>query len=82
MTYYQCELVKYEGMIRWETTTYIPEEFAILNKKLKLKDEEGEWDHGWIVHKIFSKTDSPPDYRKLIRGHRKQTGDSLPKEKK
>ena len=78
--YHQCRLVrKLSGTSTVEQLRYIPEQFAALNKPLKLKLEDGTWQDGWIVRSVGSYTENPPDWRKAIRGHRDHTGDSLPK---
>lgn len=59
-------------------TSYIPEQFAIMNKILKLK-ENGEWDDGWKVIEIGSlrlKEENLPNYHQLSKSHLKATGDS------
>lgn len=88
--YVQCKLCRYVFDITIEGTgyymvsevSYIPIEYAKVNQKLKIKNESDIWEEGWWVEKVHSnsKTTELPDYRKLIRGHRKNTGDSLPKE--
>lgn len=63
-------------------TSYIPEEFAVLNKYLKLRDSEGVWDNGWQVIEVSSlrhADDSLPDYHYQIKQHRQATGDSMKK---
>lgn len=62
-------------------TTYLPSEFAHVGKGVKLKDSQGDWEDGWVVTEVYksSITDEAPDWRKMIRGHRNNTGDSLPK---
>lgn len=88
--YVQCKLEKWVvsslpsgGFYRMTDISFIPEEFAVLNNKIKLKNEDDTWDDNWIVSEVYSntKTKEPPDWRKLIRGHRKNTGDSQPKER-
>jgi len=63
-------------------TTYIPVKFAVVGQVLKLKDPlSGQWVNGWKVVAVYNLTSekSVLDYRKAIRNHRKNTGDSLPK---
>jgi hypothetical protein len=65
-----------------QTTTYIPQQFAVIGRTLKLKGDDEIWVDGWVVERVGYTTvesDSVPDYRKAIRNHRKQTGDSLPR---
>jgi hypothetical protein len=72
-TYTQCVLVKDNRT----QLTWIPSKFAKLGEILKLK-EHNVWEDGWIVQ--FVGSEGPmPNSRQLIRGHRKMTGDSLPK---
>jgi hypothetical protein len=60
--------------------SYIPKEHAVLGKELKIEIND-EWEVGWVVTAVHlsSITDTPPDWRKSVRGHRSNTGDSLPK---
>jgi hypothetical protein len=73
--YRQCTLVKNNVA----TVSYIPSEYAIVGKILKLKKDDDTWSDGWVVESAGALTSSPPDYRKDIRAHKKMTGDSLPK---
>lgn len=76
--YKQCTLVRNIESGTIQTVSYIPVEFAKLDSVLKLQDEEGLWTSGWKVVGVgHDSTDSPPDFHKAIRGHRKNTGDSL-----
>jgi len=73
--YKQCKMQKKNSF----QTSYIPEEFAVLNKFLKLRGEDGEWDDGWKVIFISENRhadDKLPDYHYQIKQHRKATGDS------
>lgn len=73
MFYRQCHLKKGNT----HQTSWIPEQFAVVNKVLKLR-EDGVWDDGWVVQTVSeTRLDETPDWRKDIRGHRKTTGDSL-----
>ena len=78
--YRQCKMQKHDSF----QTSFLPEEFAIKNKVIKLRDN-GVWDDGWQVIEVssFRRTEeSLPDYHAEIKRHRKATGDSQPKEKK
>jgi hypothetical protein len=80
--YVQCAMhrVIEGGTVR--TTSYIPQQFAKLGKTLKLKDGHDQWSDGWVVDCVGDTVfegKSVPDYRKAIRNHRKQTGDSAPR---
>jgi hypothetical protein len=81
LTYYrQCRLQKENS----QQMSWIPEEFAEVNKVLKLRNEDGEWDNGWTVTSVGNRLEEHylPNVNQMIKGHRKNTGDSLPKEKK
>jgi hypothetical protein len=45
---------------------------------LKLKDDDGKWDDGWVVDAVHARLpDSQlPDYHADIKGFRKRSGDS------
>lgn len=80
-TYYrQCRMRKdnKDGSYS-EQVSYIPEPFCKVGKVLKLRDEEGVWDNGWVVefaseHKRLE--EDLPDVHKDRKNHRKATGDS------
>ena len=78
--YKQCTLEKtvQEGLI--QTVSWIPSKFAKIGQRLKLENDKGIWTEGWVVKLVGDEEiDQLPDYRKGIRNHRKQTGDSTPK---
>ena len=64
--------------------SWIPEKWAKVDQVLKLKGDDDLWVDGWVVESV-GETRLPenqlPDYRKMIRGHRKSTGDSQKKER-
>ena len=63
-----------------QMVSFLPENFAVIGKVLKLKDENtGKWTDGWVVEFVGDLEDKPLDYRKAIRKHRNNTGDSTPK---
>ena len=75
--YRQCKMQKKNSY----QVSYIPEEFAVMNKVIKLR-ENGEWDDGWVVIEVSSfrhADDDLPDYHQQIKGHRKATGDASKK---
>lgn len=77
--YRQCRLEKDYGEFSLQQTSWIPDQYAAMDRKIKLKDEEGKWVDGWVVKAVGSDkihARDLPDYRKSIRGHRKKTGDS------
>ncbi len=77
MKYAQCTLTR-KNQIQ---VSFIPEKFAIKGKTLKLKNDQDEWENGWVVDSIgeFRDEDSVPDVHNSIKEHRKRTGDSMPK---
>ncbi len=82
--YRQCHLVKPIARGESHQTSWLPETFAVLGKVLKLRGADGAWDNGWVVRRVGSyraPDDSVPDAHKDIKGHRRATGDALPKEK-
>ncbi len=76
-TYTQCALRKGSS----EQISFIPTKFANLNKVLKLKDAEGNWDDGWVVVGKGATVDEKhlPDSHSEIKAHRRATGDSMKK---
>lgn len=86
MIYNQCTLVKRESTNDKDATivstrvSYIPKKYAILNKILKLKNND-VWEDGWKVTFVGPDTpeDQVPDVHSDIKGHRKMTGDSIKK---
>jgi hypothetical protein len=77
--YRQCILRKGNAT----TTSWLPEPFAVLGKVLRLRDDAGTWDNGWVVAAVHERREESqlPDAHMAIRGHRKRTGDALPREK-
>jgi hypothetical protein len=77
MKYRQCVLQKSlsETSILVQTS-WIPEQFAVQGLILKLREEDG-----WEVAHVGSACEESdaPNYRMLVRSHRRNTGDSLPK---
>ena len=62
-----------------ETTSWIPEVFAVVGGVVDLCDDD-VWTRGWEGLGVSSEVlEEAPDWRKAIRGHRKQTGDALPR---
>ena len=55
---------------------------ALKAEVLKLRDDDGRWDDGWLVEQAGSHRLGEaqlPDWHKEIKRHRKATGDSDPK---
>jgi hypothetical protein len=80
ITYFkQCHLSKKIDTGEMKQTSWIPEEFAKLNKVIKLRDENGTWVNGWVVRQVGQSRlaeNELPNYHKEIKEHRKTTGDS------
>lgn len=76
--YCQCTMERKTKTGTERIVSYIPERFAVLDKVLMLK-HEGKWTNGWVVLHVGHCQEGNPDVNKLIRGHRRNTGDSLPK---
>jgi len=36
------------------TVAWIPAEYAVMGKTLKIKDDYGNWRNGWVVDQIYS----------------------------
>lgn len=79
--YRQCRLSKKTQNGEMIQTSWIPDQFAKLGKVIKIRQSD-VWSNGWIVKQV-SETCLPesnlPNFHKEIKGHRKTTGDSLPK---
>lgn len=77
--YQQCVLCKNNNNIK--QISFIPDEFAVVGKKLKIK-VSGKWQEGWVVVEVFDwlvKDVTKFNVIKQIKDHKKSTGDSLPK---
>ena len=76
--YCQCRLQK----AGTEQVVWIPEQFACINKVIKIKND-GEWDDGWVVYAVYCdfKLEKPPDAHNTCKRHKNATGDNLPKAK-
>jgi len=81
--YKQCTLRKTLNPTTTRTqVAWIPEKYASEGKVIKIRNEDDQWDDGWVV---LSNGDTKrsekqlPDYHAMIKGHRKKTGDALPK---
>jgi len=87
----QCKLVRQEGNTRTETISWIPTKVKSDTGMVKLRmgmvldlKETGDgdiWTRNWTVESMSKPVDAPPDSHELIKGHRKMTGDSLPRRK-
>ena len=47
--YRQCRLVKRLRVGQSVQISYLPEEFAREGRVVKLRDEAGDWDDGWVI---------------------------------
>ena len=47
-TYRQCTLHKGSSVL----VNWIPSEFAVLSKSVRLKDDNGNWETGWTITKV------------------------------
>jgi len=86
MYYRQCLLEKSidKNFDIYRTRTYLPEEFAVVGKSIKLRDDSKVLNSGWVVKEVSStKVDELhlPDSHIEIKAHRKRTGDNTPKVK-
>ena len=87
--YRQCTLTRAEGAATVETVSWLPVQMTRVGgggkvrlevgMTVDLKEEDGTWTRDWTVKSMSTETETPPDWRAMIRGHRKQTGDSNPK---
>ncbi len=57
--YRQCLLEKPVTHAVLQRTAYLPECFARLNQPVQLREEDGTWTDGWIVHVVGELTDEP-----------------------
>ncbi len=76
--YKQCRLEKKRQDGLTIQVAWIESKFAVVGKTVKIRQEDNSWDDGWLV-KFASdeEIDEAIDIHKAIRGHRKNTGDSL-----
>jgi hypothetical protein len=94
--YRQCHLIRQTtpvqqtsaGIIagvREYTIRWIPEQFAVKGRVVRLRDPIGNWSDSWLVDVVWDTRltdDELPDYHRAVKAHRKATGDSLPKHHK
>lgn len=77
--YSQCHLERRTDHSVISTTSYIPQKFAKKGHVVDLRNDDKTWSRGWVVISVGDVTDSLPDWRQSIKGHRAMTGDNLPK---
>jgi hypothetical protein len=80
--YTQCRLVRQEEDGLHIQVAYIPKKYAKKDNVVKLMLANGTWEDGWLITDTFSDADDIYTARQSRKRHRKNTGDSLPKEKK
>ncbi len=77
--YRQCRLVKRLEVGELVLVSWLPEPYASTGRPVKLRDDDGAWDDGWVVA-CAGENRLPaaevPDFHQLIRGHRRATGDA------
>jgi hypothetical protein len=79
VSYRQCVLYREPGT--WQTT-WLPERYAHRGTRLRLRREDKTWQDGWVVTRVGESRvpeENLPDPHAGVKGHRKQTGDSLPR---
>lgn len=79
--YSQCTLEKPTTSGTLRRVSYIPSKFAVLNKIIKVKEDDDTWNDGWTVTSVGNKVseDLLPDSHAMIKSHRNATGDSMKK---
>lgn len=78
--YRQCGLIRDLGNERTAgLVSYLPVRFAKMNRIVKLKQDDGQWEDGWKVVSVGAGVDADqtPDSHRAIKRHRDRTGDSL-----
>jgi hypothetical protein len=79
--YRQCQLARPYERGEMRLTSWIPEEFAVAGKRVRLRDDGG-WQDGWVVRFAgpYRVADGDlPDPHDDVKGHRRRTGDARPK---
>jgi len=79
--YTQCLIVKQDGDRQISQTVWIPTKFAKAGNVIKIKDDSDEWEDGWNVLFTYSTMFDVLDAQQSFKKHKKNTGDSLQKEK-
>jgi hypothetical protein len=57
MKYVQCLLSKNFDDHKLYIVSWIPKNYAIIGKTLKLKNDDGVWNFGWIVKEMFTEAE-------------------------
>jgi hypothetical protein len=79
--YRQCLLVRPYDKGEMRLMSWIPEKFAVAGKRVRLRDG-GAWQDGWVVRDVgpYRVADKDlPDVHDDVKGHRRRTGDALPR---
>jgi len=63
----QCKLVK----DNLETTSWIPERYAIKDAVLELKESDGSWTNGWVVKDVYNSRELASKINDRSRGYLK-----------
>lgn len=76
--YRHCRLVKPLPAGEKVLVSWLPEQFAEVNRVLKLKHGDG-WEDGWVVRNVGAtrlRGDQLPDFHELSKAHLRATGDA------
>jgi hypothetical protein len=77
--YRQCRLVKRLEAGELVLVSWIPEPYASAGRAVKLRDDDGAWDDGWVVVGAGTNrlpADQVPDFHQLSKAHLRATGDA------
>src|SRR5262245_21037023 len=77
--YRQCRLVKRTATGECEQVSWIPEPYASVGRVVKLRDDDGAWDDGWVVRFAGVNrltTDQLPDFHQSSKAHLRASGDA------
>lgn len=82
--YRQCRLVKRVPDGELAQVSWLPEPYASAGRVVKLRDDDGAWDDGWVVVSAGAnrlRPDEVPDFHVLVKAHRRATGDAATRAK-
>lgn len=77
--YRQCRLVKKIENGELQLVSWIPEPHAATGRIVKLRDDDGAWDDGWVVVGAGENrlpADQVPDFHQISKAHLRATGDA------
>ncbi len=77
--YAPCQLECRTATTLVQTTTWLPARFARVGQVVTLREVDGTWSRDWTVCSAGRSSDCPPDVHRMIKGHRKLTGDAMPR---